>query len=737
MKRGTAPRDLAPSPRPHLGIGPRAWDRIAAGILAVWLVVVLAVALRWHPTPLYSVESDVIGTYIPAAQGLRHGEIRADLYQSKGFGYPLMLAAAARLTGDDYFLAAKIVNVASSVVGAVFTYLLLRGFLGAEAGAFVLVGLLLNPSFARSTIEAGTDMPAFALLIAATFFILRTPSLRGALLSGFLAGCAVITRYNCAFLMVAGVIVLATRPDRLRSLAAYGAGLAMPIGAWLIAARGMGGNAVGDQNVANMAYEIFGRGLSVDEFGSTIGKQFHSLEDVVLHDPALFATRIGYNLATRHLLDAYRLLPVWIGALALPGILLGWRGRPGWPGMALHAALCYLTLAPVFYLTRFGLYLIPFYLSGVVALILYQRIPWSRGAGAGSAPAQPGRPVLLAALLAACAIPAGAGIREALDTAPNEARAAGLVLRSIGSPGDRVMARKPHVAYFAGMTYVPLPDLKVATVPALIDSARSRGARYLFFSTAEQATRPQLGVLGGPGVSLPGLKQIAFRVMSPRSYYALYEFTGDRFAAGSLDSAVLVAARRNAESRPGFASHFQLASELIDRKRYRDALPELEIAERLDPRDLRTARLQAFAHYSLGEYEEAVLACERAIKLGTVSGWEQSQLGGIRMKQGRSGEAIGHFREALRQEPGNTNYTYLLGWALYEHGERAAAIREFEKVLSVSPGHAQARYFAARAWQLEGDPRRALAILDAADPAGPGAQWFRAFADSLRAGGAR
>jgi tetratricopeptide (TPR) repeat protein len=337
-------------------------------------------------------------------------------------------------------------------------------------------------------------------------------------------------------------------------------------------------------------------------------------------------------------------------------------------------------------------------------------------------------------LLASSAVPAIAGIRAALETAPNEARVAGLLLRSIGSPGEGVMARKPHVAYFADMTYVPLPDLEVSTIPALIDFARSRGARYLFFSTAEQATRPQLGVLAGRGVSLPGIRQIAYRAMSPGTYYALYEFTGDRFAAASLDSAVLTAALQSAQSRPGsLPARIQVVSELFDRGLYREAIPQLEIAEKLDPRDLRTARMQAFAYYRLGQYEQAAAACERAIRNGGDAGWEQSQMGAIRMRQKRPGDAIGYFREALRREPGNTTYLYLLGTALYEHGERPAAIREFEKVLSVSPGHPQARYFAARAWQLEGDPRRALAVLDGADPAAPGAPVLKAFADSLRA----
>src|SRR5262245_54382935 len=115
------------------------WNRIAACVLAVWLAVVGVVTFGFHPIPLYSVESDVVGTYIPAARDLAHGRMRAELYQSKGFGYPLLLAGAARLTGGEYFVASKIVNVAAGFAGAIFTFLLFRGLLGAAGGAFVLL----------------------------------------------------------------------------------------------------------------------------------------------------------------------------------------------------------------------------------------------------------------------------------------------------------------------------------------------------------------------------------------------------------------------------------------------------------------------------------------------------------------------------------------------------------------------------------------------------------------------
>jgi Flp pilus assembly protein TadD len=720
---------------------PGAWDRAAFILLVVWLLAVSWTSLARHPTPLYSVESDVIGEYVPAAQDLRQGRLVAEHYQSKGFGYPLLLAAASVPAGDDYYLAARVLNVASGAAGAALVYLLFKAFLGAEVGVFVLAGLILNPAYARGTVEAATDVPTFALLIAATFLLLRKRTARALFTSGFLAGYAVITRYNCLFLPAAGTLVLLARGNRLRSLGAYTAGLAVPLAAWMTAARGMGGDALGSQNVMNMAYEIYGRGLASDAFWGMRSSQFHSFWDVVRHEPAVFVSRIGYNLATRWLQDARELLPVWLGALALPGLALGWRGRPGWPGMAIHLSLCYLALAPIFYLPRFGLYLIPFYLSGAVALILYQRLPWRRAAAQGAGRSSRSwtrmlRRALLSALILASGWRALVEVREVLANAPHETREAGLLLRSVARPGERIMARKPNVAYFAGMAYVPLPGVDVVTYPGLIEVARREAARYLFFSPIEDNLRHQFLALADSGTGLPGLRQVAFRTLDPGRYYALYEFTGETCPPETMQAAILATIRRTVDRHPDRAvAHTHLAGQLLSLRRDREAVEELRIAQELSPRDGMTVKMQVYAYERLGEYDAAAEACERGIRLGSTTGWERSHLGWIRIQQGRLAEGLDLMKDALRREPGNVDYLYGLGFAYLSRGEFAAAAQELEKVLSLQPDHGPARLCAARSWWLQGEPRRALALLEAPGrTAGVSAADLRSLADSIRAG---
>ena len=85
--------------RPPLAAVPwPALSRRAAGIVVLgWCGVLLAVTLLAHPTPLYFVETDLVGEYLPAARELARGVIDPAHYSYRGPGYPAMLAAVTAL----------------------------------------------------------------------------------------------------------------------------------------------------------------------------------------------------------------------------------------------------------------------------------------------------------------------------------------------------------------------------------------------------------------------------------------------------------------------------------------------------------------------------------------------------------------------------------------------------------------------------------------------------------------
>ena len=690
-------------------------ERWAAPAIALYTLLLVAVGVLLHPTPLYFVETDLLGEYIPAARAIAAGLLDPSHLAFHGPGYPLMLAGLAPLLGGDYWLAARLLSALSTGCAAWLAFALVRRFAGRAVALCALAGLLANPAFLRYGVEAGTDAPALALSLAATLGVL-VASAPGVLLgAGLAAAVAILTRYNAAFLVPAATLVLLARPGRRSSLAWYAVGLALPLGAWLAVSARSAGGAPPDQNYLNLAYELYGRDLPWDRFVAEVGSRFHSLGDVLRFAPAKAAGRLAWNLGGHFARDLRELLPIWLGILAGPGALLAARRR-GWGPPLVHAALCALALAPVFYSTRFALYLLPFYLAGAGALLF----EWPETLGAWwrrpdglPAPAPPrawavGLAVLL---LAGSAYVAVFQLHSNLADAPRETRLAGEELRRRGLAGGRIMARKPHVAYFARMDYVPM-----ALSPSLGDllaRARAASVGYLFYSGIEKLQRPEYAVLSDSGLVLPGLQQVAYRALGGQRFYAVYRVAGvppDPAAlADSLGRALLrYADRRGAEPEAQVYAAVQLEAA----GRFREALERLLPLERAGARDPAVAKLLSGAYFGLGAWDDAARECELAMKLETPTAWHWARLAAVRVKQARYAEAREGYRRAVELEPGNPAHLEHLGLANVALHDFAAAADAFDRCVRLVPGDAGLRRYAIGAYQLAGNPRRAREILE-------------------------
>ena len=116
----------------------------------------------------------------------------------------------------------------------------------------------------------------------------------------------------------------------------------------------------------------------------------------------------------------------------------------------------------------------------------------------------------------------------------------------------------------------------------------------------------------------------------------------------------------------------------------------------------------------LGESDAAVEAYRKAVaqRHGNYSR-AQHNLGVVLTRLGRWEEAEESLTAALRQE----SYTYAgasysLGRLHALRGEAGLAIEEWRRTLRIEPGHADAAVALARALAEDGDPARALAVLD-------------------------
>ncbi len=547
-----------------------------------------------------------------------------------------------RLVPGDGFLAAKLLNLGAALVAGAAAFVAFAAWFGGAIALAAVAAMLVTPAFVQAAIEPGTDLPALALALGSIACLVAggrrrssgepdigatgaAPGPPRTLAAGLLAGAAILTRPNYGFLPIAAAFVVLSGAGRWRRLAAYGGGLAAPLAAWALAARGHAAASLGTTNALNVAYEFYGGSLR-RTFWTLGERRFHSLLDVARFDPPRFAGHLLRNLATRWVSDVRYLVPPWLGIPAVLGIALGaWRGRAG-PAVAAHFLLGYATLTAVFYLPRFGLFLVPFYAAAAAWLVIEAAPRWAAAAARASA-ARPVRIAVWVALLVPTLVVAALAEHGRLALAPVETREAGAVLRELGGSGA-VMADKPHAAWFAERPYVPLGG--VNGYAELLDVARRTGATYLLYSPAEVDAAPQFLALLDPATSLPGLAPVTHWSGEGPHYFALYRFTGAPVATVALDSAAVRAARGYVERNPDDPLAItMLADQLVQVRRPREALAALGAARELPGDPAPRQRMAALAWLELGRPDSARAAIEPVLDSPSATGWDFDLLGRI------------------------------------------------------------------------------------------------------------
>ncbi len=116
---------------------------------------------------------------------------------------------------------------------------------------------------------------------------------------------------------------------------------------------------------------------------------------------------------------------------------------------------------------------------------------------------------------------------------------------------------------------------------------------------------------------------------------------------------------------------------LLRLKRSVRALEVLTEAARLDPRNAQTRFFLGQAYYDVGQFEHALAAWEKAVKLDPTLAEAYNHLGytcaekGVRLKQ-----AEFWMQQALRLEPKNGNFHDSMGWVYYRQREYKKALAE-------------------------------------------------------------
>ena len=636
------------------------WLDYAAWLaIAVFAAAALAMAFGPHTVGDVFTETDFYGSYGPGARRLLQGHIDASRYAVVGPLFELLLAAVG-LVVHDLFFAAELIAVSAMTVTLWCWHSLFARRAGRLLALVAVLFVASNAQFFRFAWSVTTDAPALAFQAAALWalFGAREGSAgpRRVLAAGMLAGAAFLTRYNGIALLPAGVVALllgwdevapaAPGRSRVRRALLFAAGFAAPLAPWLAFSLSHGG-ATRFQLHHNIAYEVFARpnGIVWDVYERDMEPQFPTLWSVVARDPMAVASRMLFNAFDHLRLDAQKLAGGALAVAAAAGAWFAWREGVLWRTRGALAAmvLLFFTLVPAFHSERYSLAMLPMWALFAASLFASprfaleaMRIPWKLA-------------LVLAVLVPSLTITRDFAARV-IHQLPVEVRDAALQMKPYVTPGEPVLARKPHFAWYAGLTPLTLPLSD--TLSQWGDAARRMKARWLYFSWPEAEMRPAFEWLLDSTSAAPGLRVRAATAHWPALVYEIGPEFGQEPAWIGNDTLVAVhraRARvltndRNVEARAFLAMHEFSLGNHDAAQGYIDQLLVL------GPKDL----------------EILILAAENRLQLQDPDG------------------ALSYYERADRLRPGTAEVRIGRGWVAAMKGDDAGAARYWAPVVGAS-----------------------------------------------------
>jgi tetratricopeptide (TPR) repeat protein len=199
---------------------------------------------------------------------------------------------------------------------------------------------------------------------------------------------------------------------------------------------------------------------------------------------------------------------------------------------------------------------------------------------------------------------------------PVEVLPASASLAAVAKPGEKVMARKPHIAYHAGIGYAPMP--LVSELAALGAACQAADVDYLFYSWVEGRARPELVFLLDSTATVPGLERIRYVEHHPAMVYRVSaDFGADPpwFAEPAIKNLHTARGQSIVYKDQVWETNLSLAAYELSAGRPEVALEYLARVRRRRPQVARGWVLTGEAQLALGRRDSATAAFRRALAL--------------------------------------------------------------------------------------------------------------------------
>jgi len=473
---------------------------------AIYLIAGLYIHFSYFPIGDTGVESDFYSELVVAAQKLWKGNFAVANYPYKGPFYSFALVLI-RLFVGDWYKSGIVLNLLCAAGSLIVLYRLLLRLFCRNLAALAVVSTSLVYEFFLLSHKASSDMLFILLCFLVIDLLARTGlSMRRFAGAGIFSALAFLTRYIGIFLPAGTLLMLFMinpgrehRRDRIVAFAVYALILLAVCAPWFVMNYQETGAVLSTRNLENIVEEFYG---GTKEHRIPDGG-FESVSSVISHDPAYFFGHYLINIPRHFWLDMSGTLGIPAGILVMLGLLRLIFVPPSRKRWSFYIfPICYfLPMCAVFHLRRFSLPLTPaYYAIGFSFLVSCGDKGLSRVGGLFDAITGWLKrwPLVLALLFVGLVSAQIARVVKherlyyqarplfLLEAAPFLNDHMKIRRKAVSAT---VMARKAHIAYYAGMQYLRYPRIVMGPNEFLAYATRN-DSDYIVFSLIEQKHYP-------------------------------------------------------------------------------------------------------------------------------------------------------------------------------------------------------------------------------------------------------